>query len=153
MRFGLWSVILRGGKAIPATEEAVRERYERQVACDVGPGHRCGCCHRLWWWLGPDCRQSGGAEVCLDEDRQASRLTGKGFQADSEVRASVEGDAPPADAQGLPPLRTSADGALPRSGEELMVLKGPVPQRLTVLGTAAGGAPVTFQFTIPAQSS
>jgi len=99
------------------------------------------------------CRQSSGVELCLIDDGPAHKLTGKGFQAESEVRVSVEDDAGPTEpvAQGMPPVRADAHGAFPAGGV-LSVVEGPVPQRVTARGTASDGSAVEIRFTIPARA-
>ena len=128
-----------------------RGRWRGLVVLAIGAVAVVGC------GGGPtrDCRQSGGVELCLIDDGPSYKLTGEGFQPESEVRvSSVEDDVQPPRpaAQDMPPIRTGADGALPGPGEGLMALQGPVPQRLTVRGTASDGSAVEFQFTIPARA-
>ena len=98
-----------------------------------------------------DCRESGGVELCLVDDKPSYELTGKGFRPESEVWVSVVDDVHPprSAAPDTPPVRISADGALPGSGEKWMALQGPVPQRLTARGTASDGSAVEFHLTIP----
>lgn len=84
------------------------------------------------------CRKSGGAELCLVKEGPSYKLTGQGFQGSSELRVSTQDDVQPPQAapQDMPPVRVGADGAFPGPGGQFTVLRGPVPQRLVVGGTA-----------------
>ncbi len=93
------------------------------------------------------CQQAGDAELCLVEQGQAFRVTGSGFEADSELLPTFVGGPEPT---GRPaPWRAGDDGEVPAPGGLFFVSRGPDLQHLNVAATAAGGEAISFEFTVP----
>lgn len=121
-----------------------RRGMQAALALVIGAAPASGC-----GGASKTCRHLDGAELCMIEEGRSYRFAGSGFRRESDVQVSVSDDVHPA--QPGMPTRTDTDGSFPEGGV-LSVVKGSIPQSVTVTGTASTGAPVRFEFTVPAQA-